>query len=84
MEEEVHEHYSSLAAGDEVEDNPEIGLACVLRFDGDGKFYRAEIIDRTADALEFVFADYGNIEEARQVLRIKPQFLILPKLVINF
>ena len=42
MEEEVHEHYSSLAAGDEVEDNPEIGLACVLRFDGDGKFYRAE------------------------------------------
>ncbi|KAG8135603.1 hypothetical protein E2320_008615, partial [Naja naja] len=41
---------------------PKIGEPCCARFSGDGKWYRALVLEINVSEVKVVYADYGNVE----------------------
>lgn len=80
---ELEEFYASLATDELKEDQPRVGLPCVVRYLDDQLYYRSKIIairDQRADVL---FVDYGNKQDTplTELKRIVPRFMKCPQLV---
>ncbi|NWR86185.1 TDRD1 protein, partial [Furnarius figulus] len=59
---------------------PKLGEACCARFSGNGRWYRAIVLEASPSAVKVLYADYGNTEilPLSKVLPISDSFLKLP------
>ncbi|XP_074963961.1 tudor domain-containing protein 1 [Phalacrocorax aristotelis] len=59
---------------------PKPGEACCARFSGDGRWYRALVLQASQSAVKVLYADYGNTETLplSKVLPITDSYLKLP------
>lgn len=82
----LEEFYSALSPNELVEDEPSEGLACVVKFNDDGRYYRTRIISIEDDTAEVLFVDYGNMQTTplTELKRIHPDFMEFPQLASHF
>ncbi|KAJ7403461.1 hypothetical protein BTVI_76600 [Pitangus sulphuratus] len=59
---------------------PKLGEACCAQFSGNGRWYRALVLEASQSAVKVLYADYGNTETLplSKVLPITDSFLKLP------
>ncbi|KAM6066891.1 tudor domain-containing protein 1 [Chlamydotis macqueenii] len=59
---------------------PKLGEACCARFSGDGRWYRALVLEASQSVVKVLYADYGNTETLplSKVLPITDSYLKLP------
>ncbi|XP_049667282.1 tudor domain-containing protein 1 [Accipiter gentilis] len=59
---------------------PKLGEACCARFSGDGRWYRALVLQASQSVVKVLYADYGNTETLplSEVLPITDSYLKLP------
>ncbi|NWQ64424.1 TDRD1 protein, partial [Neopipo cinnamomea] len=59
---------------------PKLGEACCAQFSGNGRWYRAVVLEASPSAVKVLYADYGNTETLplSKVLPITDSFLKLP------
>ncbi|NXK38773.1 TDRD1 protein, partial [Piprites chloris] len=59
---------------------PKLGEACCAQFSGNGRWYRAVVLEASQSAVKVLYADYGNTETlpVSKVLPITDSFLKLP------
>ncbi|NXC30206.1 TDRD1 protein, partial [Campylorhamphus procurvoides] len=59
---------------------PKLGEACCAQFSGNGRWYRAIVLEASPSAVKVLFVDYGNTETLplSKVLPISDSFLKLP------
>ncbi|XP_027504010.1 tudor domain-containing protein 1 [Corapipo altera] len=60
--------------------HPKLGEACCAQFSGNGRWYRALVLEASQSAVKVLYADYGNTETlpVSKVLPITDSFLKLP------
>ncbi|NXF00676.1 TDRD1 protein, partial [Smithornis capensis] len=59
---------------------PQLGEACCAQFSGNGRWYRAVVLEASQSAVKVLYADYGNTETLplSKVLPISETYLELP------
>ncbi|NXP17957.1 TDRD1 protein, partial [Scytalopus superciliaris] len=64
----------------QVSFQPKLGEACCAQFSGNGRWYRAIVLEASQSAVKVLYADYGNTETLplSKVLPISDSFLKLP------
>jgi len=82
----MEKFYNSLSPDELLEDSPSVGLPCVARYQADGIYYRAQIHNIKGQFAKVIFVDYGNEQYTplKELKRIIPSFLQIPKLVSKF
>lgn len=79
----LEEFYSALTPAELEEDEPAVGLPCVVKYLEDGLYYRSRITSIDGDTAEVLFVDYGNSQKTplNELKRIHPEFMKFPQLV---
>lgn len=69
-----------------METEPQVGLACVVKYKDDGKFYRCVITAIDDQMAQVLFVDYGNSQtnSLGDIRRLVPHFMRFPQLVSCF
>ncbi|XP_057380096.1 tudor domain-containing protein 6-like [Daphnia carinata] len=80
--EELENFYSSLSPNELQEDQPTVGLPCVVRFIEDGRYHRSQVLAIHDEVAEILFVDYGTKQNTplSQLKRIIPLFMTFPQL----
>ena len=78
MREQLTSVYSTLGEAEEVLGNPRVGQVCCAQFAEDEEWYRAAVTCVSDAGVEVKFVDYGNMDTALSVKRLREDFYVLP------